>query len=435
MAPRRNRKTADEPSDRLVIKDLTSEAYWDRRPTDDEQRWLSSIAELSPEPFVLKAQLQADHAPTMEPILGRDIDGWRANRYIGEIRHQGKTLKIEPRLGVETITSWISTILNVQVLPRTAANGNSENNMVTQLLAALWRASVLAAGQHAMPRAKVKTSSYGPSVQGRLDVAATARRRAAGHRDLASSQVARTYDCAPARAVVLADRYFDQRIAGARWRGSRLDEQLGVLRAATGRRPATSTLHDIRTAKYSPITIKWRRAAELSWHILNDDPLGVAADDETTHGVLIDVAELWEMFVLHCAGLATDQPVKHGTTTHASGHLAQSTVDPALTKGTLYPDVVVGQGKITALLDAKYKRLDGMRGLNREDLYQLQAYSSTFRSPISALAFPATNDAVPPDERHSPWQASAGMLSFLTLPTTRDECVEKLAHWFMRSGA
>lgn len=430
MATKKAAVTEEAVSDRLVITDLTSEKHWYRRSTAEEQDWLESIAKLSPEDYVLNAQLEADHEPTIEPILDREIDGWRANRYIGEIRHKGRTLVIQPRLGVETIMSWISTVLNVQVLPRTAEQSTGTTSAVTQLLAALWRASTLTAGQHALPRTGQKISSNGLAVKGRLDVGATARRRASGHRDLVSTQVARTYDNAPARAVVLADRYFDHHLAGARWRGPRLNEQMAVLRAATGPRPSKPSLHEIQKARYSPITIKWRRAAELSWRILNKDPLGVAAQDESTHGVLIDVAELWELFVLHCVGLATEQPVRHGTTTQTSGYLARSTVDPRRTVGKLYPDVLVGTGSITAVLDAKYKRLGGQRGVDREDLYQLHAYSSTFGAPLAALAYPAIDDVVPDDERNSPWQTGTGELSFLTLPTEKNACVDKLTKWF-----
>lgn len=420
---------------RLTIDDLTREAYWSRRPTIEEQGWLASIADLSPEPFVLNAQLGADNAPTIEPIVVRDIDGWRANRYIGEIRHGGRTLEIRPRLGVETITGWISTILNVQVLPRSAALSGSTSRVVTQLLAALWRASVLTAGQHALPRRKVKISSSDLMVRGRLDVAETARRRASGHRDLASIQVVRSYDNAPARAVVLADRYFDQQLAGNRWRGPWLGERLSILRSHTGARPKLPTLQEIRRTRYSPITAKWQRAAELSWRILQDDPLGVAADDESTHGVLVDVAELWELFVLHCVGLATEHPVRHGTNRNAFGQLARSTVDPSQAMGQLYPDILVGEKPITAILDAKYKRISGRRGVDREDLYQIHAYSTASGAPIAALAYPATKLEMPTVELQSPWRTSVSNLSFLTLPTERDKCVSKLQHWFATMGS
>lgn len=424
-----NERSTTRP-DRLVINDLTSEAHWERRPTQAEHDWLASIAELAPEPFALSAQLEADHEQTLEPILTRDVDGWRANRYIGEIRHQGRTLEIRPRLGVDTITAWISTILNVQVLPRTANQSAGASSTVTQLLASLWRAAALTAGQHSLPRTRTTTASSGLSIRGRLDVAATARRRAAGHRDVTSARAVRAYDNAPARAVVLADRYLDLRLAGGTWRGPRLTEQLNALRTATGPRPAMPSLHDIRTARYTPITIKWRRAAELSWRILNRNPLSVAADDELTHGVLIDVAELWELFVLHCVGLATAEPVRHGTTTHSDGHLAKSTVDPNRKMGTLYPDVIIGNHPITGLIDAKYKRLGGRRGIDREDLYQLHAYSAAFTAPQAALAYPAVGNDVPTAELYSPWEPRTGMLWFITLPTSEGACVKKLARWF-----
>ncbi|MFC0316343.1 hypothetical protein ACFQNE_16530 [Gordonia phosphorivorans] len=425
----------DDSAERLVIDDLTSEAFWERRPTDDEQRWLAEIAELSAEPFVLNMQLRGDHEPTIEPILTRDVDGWRANRYVGEIRHRGRVLEIRPRLGTDVITGWIGTILNVQVLPNAAAHSTETGTVVTQLLAALWRASVLTAGQHALPRTPTKVSTTGLAVRGRLDVAAAARRRAGGHRDVVSTRVVRSYDNAPARAVLLADRYFGQRLAGDRWRGTRLDEQMTVLRNAAGARPAMPTLHQIRTARYSPITLKWRRAAELSWRILNDDPLRVNAADDSTHGVLIDVAELWEMFVLHCVGLATERPVRHGTTEHVSGHLARSAVDPQRTIGNLYPDVLVGETPIDAVLDAKYKQLGGRRGVDREDLYQLHAYATTFQAPIAALAYPEVagdgvfGDGVSMQERNSPWQTDHSGLWFQTLPTERTACVDNLRAW------
>lgn len=229
---------------------------------------------------------------------------------------------------------------------------------------------------------------------------------------------------------MLADRYFDRHLAGAQWRGPRLDEQMLALRNATGTRPQRPSLIDIRKARYSPITIKWRRAAELSWRIISKDPLGVSADDDSTYGVLVDVAELWEMFVLHCAAMATSQPVLHGTNTQSSGHLAHSTVNSSRALGKLYPDVLVGDRRIAALLDAKYKRLGGRRGIERDDLYQLHAYSSTFESPLAALVYPAVDSEIPRDESDSPWRTKNGELSFLTLPTDQEGCVAKLKEWF-----
>lgn len=86
-----------------------------------------------------------------------------------------------------------------------------------------------------------------------------------------------------------------------------------------------------------------------------------------------------------------------------------------------------------AVIDAKYKRLGGRSGVDREDLYQLHAYSSTFDAPVAALTYPAITDAMPTDEHLSPWQTSSGGLSFLTLPTEKTACVAKLTRWIGQS--
>ena len=71
----------------------------------------------------------------------------------------------------------------------------------------------------------------------------------------------------------------------------------------------------------------------------------------------------------------------------------------------------------------------GRRALDREDLYQLHAYSSTFNAPVAALAYPAITDEMPPDEHFSPWHTSSGALSLLTLPNEKTACVAKLTRW------
>src|SRR5690625_2936121 len=94
----------------LTIKDLTSQAEWAVELSGEDHAWLESIARLEPEQFLL-----TDHPPhrltmdkpVLEPILDRDLQGWRTGRYIGEIHHQGRTLHIKPRLEIDTIAEWL----------------------------------------------------------------------------------------------------------------------------------------------------------------------------------------------------------------------------------------------------------------------------------------------------------------------------------------
>src|SRR5699024_8426203 len=101
-------------------------------------------------------------------------------------------------------------------------------------------------------------------------------------------------------AIVAADRVLNSKMGNPRWRGQRISEQLDHLRKAVGANRKLPSRAQLRRVRYTPITIKWRDAAELSHRIASNRLLKHTAKSSTTHGLLIDVAELWERFVLHC---------------------------------------------------------------------------------------------------------------------------------------
>lgn len=76
-----------------------------------------------------------------------------------------------------------------------------------------------------------------------------------------------------------------------------------------------------------------------------------------------------------------------------------------------------------------------MRGVDRQDLYALQAYTSTFEAPNAIPGYPAISEDLPLEERNSPWRTSNCTLSFLTLPTERESFVAKLAQRLRGSDA
>ena len=413
-----------------MIPDLTPQPTWDSRPND---RWLTQIANLNPEPLLTKLTASS-HAPgDPGPILERDVSGWRAGRYVGEIYHDGQVLEIQPRLGIATVASWISTALNVQVVPHTASLSASSAPLVIQLVAALWRAALLDAGRHALPRTRSLLHGTGLQIQGRLDPGRTITRRAEGHHDLAYIRRVRTLDNAASAAIVAADRILDQHLYGTRWRGPRLDDDLHALRAAVGHHPRLPTRDQLRRVRYTPITIKYRRAAELSWRIARNQGLRTSATSNTTHGLLLDVAELWELFLVYCTTRATTQTVTHGTTLDRGDHLLTSRSQPDKGMGQLYPDIVISTSSTpTAIIDAKYKRLTPPRGVDREDLYQLYAYSSRHNTAQAALVYPKVIGTVlDRAEVISPWNANDEQrsLSFFTVPVTPDECIAEIRRW------
>ena len=207
------------------------------------------------------------------------------------------------------------------------------------------------------------------------------------------------------------------------------------LLGATGPRPALPTRRELDAVRYTPITLRYRRVAELSWQIARHRGLRAAATGEGSDGMLIDIAELWELFLVHCARRAVGAAaVVHGTRLTRPEPLLHSTIDPSRTLGRLYPDLLVGPPAAShAVIDAKYKMLRDPRGVDREDLYQLNAYltahGDTSPRTIGALAYPAFDDEVRSDaERHGPWRSPTGhQLHFIRLPIDEVACVSALS--------
>lgn len=426
----------------LSINDLTPEAAWATDLSSWDQEWLKSIAALEPEQFLLTDQLRnqpRQAAQKSEPILDRDLHGWRSGRYIGDIHHQGRTLRIRPRLGIDTIAGWLSTIHNVQILPEVAGLSHSHDSLVTQLAAAMWRATVLKAGRHSLARDKASRKTTGLQIKGKLNVPATSRLRSTGKPEIASTITYRTLDTPTNAAIVAADRVLSSRMGNPRWRGPRISEQITALRQAVGNNPRLPSKFRLNQARYTPINLKWREAAELSHRIASNRLLHRNTTSSSTYGLLIDVAELWERFVLHCTTQATDQTVIHGSSATLEQHLLHSAIEPQRGLGRLYPDIVINptpdRTTCTALIDAKYKPLTDWRGVDREDLYQIHAYSLRFKPAKSLLAYPHIPDPGSYTEKFSPWTSHTGsQLDFLRLPTRETECIKLLRQWLTQSN-
>jgi 5-methylcytosine-specific restriction enzyme subunit McrC len=110
--------------------------------------------------------------------------------------------------------------------------------------------------------------------------------------------------------------------------------------------------------RYSPITLAYRRAGRLSHEIARHRGLRATATGEGAEGLLIDAAELWELFLVHCARRAFGRAaVRHGTREEGQALLNSQKVRGAWL-GTLYPDLLVGgPERPSAIIDAKYKIL------------------------------------------------------------------------------
>lgn len=416
-------------SEPLFFRDLAGP---NRIPTRDEERWLTAIAaETNTESLVVR--LATSNAATdVEPVVYRELNGkWRAGRYIGEIRRDGRMLEIRPRLAPEILGGWASAALNVRMLPN-AADLQRASHLIAEFVAAAWRAALTDAARHSLPTLREDKRAIGPYVRGRLDPRETIRLRARGSPFVASRPWPKLLDNPATQSIARADQVLNTRINRTGWRGSRLEELLPHFHAAVGPRPQLPTHRQLAKVRYTPITLPYKRAAELSWQIAKRRGLRGAATSETSDGILIDVAELWELFLVHCCKRAYGTAdVTHTARAKEGPSLLRSRVDENRRLGRLYPDILVGDtGNPKLILDAKYKSLNDVRRVDRDDLYQLGAYLSIYRNaplPSGMLGYPAFSDSTPEVEQLSPWESPFGHpVIFRRLPLDEANCVAAL---------
>ncbi|WP_020663163.1 5-methylcytosine restriction system specificity protein McrC [Amycolatopsis benzoatilytica] len=426
-------------NERIVFADLAGPVERDRAFTPDEDQWLTLLAaETRPDQFTLNLAPSCASADP-QPILERQLDGsWRAGRYVGELRRDGRILEIRPRLGIDTIAAWASAALNLHTIPR-AAEARGSSTLIAELTAALWRTALTAAARHGMPSFRTHQRHVGAAVRGRLDLPGTVALRAARSPFVASVERAKLLGNPVSQVIVAADQVLDTLLRHRPgWRGDRVDEIVPRLRTAVGGRPRLPSRRDLASVRYTPITLPYKRVADLSWQIVQHTAPDASPTDERTHGLLIDVAELWELFLLHCTRRATTLPVTHGTQHHVPTPLLRSARHPAAVLGRLYPDILIGAPEEpTAIIDAKYKPLNDRRGVDREDLYQLNAYLAAHNAEFGALAYPALDRQPPPAiQQRNPWLAPQNrVMCFTQLSIAESSCITDLAGLLMARNA
>jgi 5-methylcytosine-specific restriction enzyme subunit McrC len=401
-------------TDELRVKDLSPLS--DLR--GDDAAWLDRLQRhVRTSDHVVRVGEPAEEE--IDFVVARDAFGnWHSGRYIGELAFEGRRLVIEPRLGMSVIEAWLSQALNLVAVPRSSEHVRSES-FIAMLLAAVWCQRVALASRHGPPAFRREQLDTGSYVRGRLDVRATSMLKSAGSPYVTSVRRTRDLENDVSRTLVSAARALTQAIGHDRWQTQRVAEILPQLRAAVGGRPRLPTEHELRRIRYTPITRSFRTVAELSRRIAKRQGFIATSSAGHAEGLLLDVAELWELFVFNCVRRAVPgSEVKHATTAASHEHLIQSQNDPEARMGKLKPDVLVRrEGDVVSVLDAKYKRLRNSRerpaGVDRGDLYQLVSYLARLApagdSP-GALIYPRDpDDANLSDaELHDPWQLAAG---------------------------
>lgn len=417
------------------------------QPTAAEASWLRRLAiNVRATEFVVPISGDRDED---EPVVYCAWDGtWWAGRYVGSISFEGHSLIIEPRFGLATLRSWLSEATSV-VLTDAPGKLREDESFIAQLLASVWAHGFVEAARHGLPALRHDVATKGATLRGRLDVASSLRMIAAGGGQVVSIRSERSLDHAASDAIVAAYQVLRRwlGVPDDQWMPARAKELIPHLMAVTGARPRVPTKAELDRIRYTPITAGFAPIAELSRQIANRRGLATDIDkDGETKGVLLDVAELWEMYVLSVLRKAASPlSVTHGTREKSATKKLLHSDATGQTMGTLIPDAILHSGSILqGVVDAKYKSLHpsvgSPNGPQRDDLYQMAAYLGRFQAPagivswgVLAYPFDPSKAGIPPAELNSPWSLDGNKrIGFVSLPHDSVEAVNKLRHFFAR---
>ena len=130
---------------------------------------------------------------------------------------------------------------------------------------------------------------------------------------------------------------------------------------------------------------EYRKLQELCLMILNQEKHGLGYQDQKIHGILFDVAWLWEEYV----HTLLPKDFIHPRNKEKLGGISVFSVG----KRKVYPDFY--QEELKIVLDAKYKKLElTEKGINREDLFQLISYSYILKAEKAGLVFPSKDKVI-----------------------------------------
>ena len=130
---------------------------------------------------------------------------------------------------------------------------------------------------------------------------------------------------------------------------------------------------------------EYRKLQELCLMILNREKHGLGYQEQKIHGILFDVAWLWEEYV----HTLLPKDFIHPRNKEKKGGISVFSDR----KRKVFPDFYHQNHKI--VLDSKYKKLElTEKGINREDLFQLISYSYILEAEQAGLVFPSKEKVV-----------------------------------------
>lgn len=136
--------------------------------------------------------------------------------------------------------------------------------------------------------------------------------------------------------------------------------------------------HPVRHAYYT----EYRMLQKLCLMILTHRFHSIGGESENIHGILFDVAWLWEEYL---------NTILKGNFIHPRNKQGKDGISIFADRiRTVFPDFYNRERGV--VIDAKYKRLElTAKGIKREDLYQIVSYSYILKAKSAGVVFPSTS--------------------------------------------
>jgi 5-methylcytosine-specific restriction endonuclease McrBC regulatory subunit McrC len=188
------------------------------------------------------------------------------------------------------------------------------------------------------------------------------------------------------------------------------------MRASVSRQDLQQARIKDHLIRFTPMTELYKPVVELSKSILRHRPAsGTDEGQKRVHGVLLDIAEVWEYYVFRLLQESfPEMEVLHtGRDREFNRYLLHSRASNR-GLGKLYPDICVrrrGSTTFDYIIDAKYKAALNSGHLKtrpqREDLYQITSYLAALGkrdgSTVGVLAYPIAGE----EQAASNWQSDS----------------------------
>ena len=314
----------------------------------------------------------------------------KTGNVIGFLGYGQERLTISSRFSDESNDHFLhyllQKVLNINLTSLDV--GLSPEDKLYQLLVYLFPKYLQAALRKGLYKEYQRFSYNDSHVQGVIDVGNHLKRNVPFMGNVAYTTREFTYD----NPLMQLIRHTIEYIKTQKSFGALLDsnrENIAEIIRATPAYKLADRAKIIRMNKTKPIRHayfrEYRKLQELCLMILSREKHGLGPQSQRVHGILFDVAWLWEEYVHSLLPKGFIHPRNKDKTDGISVF--------SVGKRKVYPDFYDRERKI--VLDAKYKKLEFTeKGINREDLFQLISYSYILKAEKAGLIFPSMEQSV-----------------------------------------